>query len=74
MNKKFKNIKILSKNGRPGDTNVTLSDGTNLGLVQSINWSIELGGLSKCKIETIMSPAELISLQQNTEVTVIVKK
>lgn len=56
--------------GRPGDTIIRLSNGHQLGGVQAIHWTIEVGGPARCIVETILTPAELTVLLDDTVVEV----
>jgi hypothetical protein len=57
--------------GRPYSTQVHLSDGTSLGAVQSVTWSLSIGDVgSRCVVETIATPADLVALMEHTTVKV----
>lgn len=59
--------------GRPSTTHIRLSNGQDLGLVQSVTWSLGLGEAAKCVVETIAAPAEVKALMENTTVKVILR-
>lgn len=61
-------VKIVSPTGKPQDTIVQLSNGKSLGRVQSVSWSISVGQVSKCHIETILDSSELSVLLSDTKV------
>lgn len=57
--------------GRPYSTQVHLSNGTTLGAVQSVTWSLSIGDVgARCVVETIATPADLVALMENTTVRV----
>jgi hypothetical protein len=60
----------VTSDGNPVNSHIRLSDGTNLGLVQSVKWELSVNGYSKCVVETIASPAELATLMRDTTVVV----
>lgn len=60
----------ITSHGQPNLTKAQLSDGRSLGLVQSIDWHIDLGTFASCSIETIASPAELKVWLQDTTINV----
>ena len=53
--------------GRPYSTQVHLSNGTTLGAVQGVTWSLRVGDVgARCVVETIATPADLRALMENT--------
>lgn len=52
--------------GRPGDTQIRLSNGHSLGHVQAVSWGIRVGETSRCVVETVLDPAELKILLADT--------
>lgn len=63
-------LSITSSTGRPENTHVRLSTGESLGHVQAVTYSLRVGEVSRCTVETIMDAAEVRALQSNTEVRV----
>ena len=66
----YNNISIYSDGGRHlWDTTVKLPDNSNLGMVQSIEWKYAVGDVgATCIIKTLMAPADLKALSENTEI------
>ncbi len=62
-------IVIDSEDGTPANTHVSLEDGTELGTVQGISWKLQVGELATCNIETVLTPARLQALQEQTHMT-----
>ena len=62
---------IIKSDGTCGGTLVKLSNGTDLGHVQKLTWSLEVGGQAKATIETIMTPAEINVIANESDITVI---
>lgn len=60
----------IRSDGVPSNTQVELTDGTKLGLVQGILWSLRLDGYATCVIETIATPGEFRALAKNTTILV----
>ncbi len=60
----------VTSDGNAANTHVRLSDGTSLGLVQKVSYTLELGSLARCTIDTIASPAEVAALMEQTTVHV----
>ncbi len=57
--------------GRPYSTQIHLSDGTSLGAVQAVTWSLKVGDIgARCVVETIATPADLRALMDNTTMCV----
>ncbi len=67
-NKEINNIIINSEDGSPKNTHISLADGTELGTVQAITWTISVGQLATCDISTILTTAQLKALQSQTQV------
>lgn len=65
--KKSKDLSIsVSSKGLSDNTYVTLSNGMNLGKVQSVDWSCKVGELAKCQITTILTKAQLAVLMEDS--------
>lgn len=66
----YAHVSVLSPTGRPGDASVRLSTGHDLGGVQAVTYSLRVGELARCTIETVLTPAELTVLLRDVEVRV----
>ena len=65
MDKEF--ISIVATGGaRPYETQLVMSNGKNLGCVQSATWSLSVGDYARLNIETIAAPAELKAFLRDT--------
>lgn len=64
----------ITSDGHSASSNIRLSDGTNLGLIQNVKWTLGVGDCARCVVETMASPAELVALMKNTTVEVRVEK
>ncbi len=60
----------LTSNGTPAMTEIRLSDGRSLGLVQSATWSLDVTSYASCCVETMASPAELKAFLKDTTLRV----
>jgi hypothetical protein len=60
----------ITSNGTPELTKIALSDGRDLGLIQSATWTLSIGEYASCHIETIASPAELKVWLKDTSISV----
>lgn len=63
--KKFISVSIES-DGDSDNTFAKLSNGANLGLVQSIDWSCKVGELARCQITTLLTKAQLSALMEDS--------
>lgn len=69
--KNRKLINIKADGPHSNDVQIALDSGESLGLIQSMEVSGQVGGLTKLKLESILNQAEIQVLQKDTEVTVI---
>ena len=60
----------VTSDGNPANTQVRLSDGVSLGLVQKMTYTLGLGDLARCTVETLATPGEVSALMENTTVVV----
>lgn len=61
----------IRSNGMTVDTQVSLSNGKPLGIVQSVSWEIDLSGVSKAVVTIAAAPGELGALVENTVIQLI---
>lgn len=70
VTKQGKDYLSVASNGTATGTTINLSDGHQLGIVQSVEWSIETGGISKCKVTVLASPGNLQTSLKDTTILV----
>lgn len=61
---------VIKSNGLPHATYIALTDGTKLGLIQSVNWGMDVQGRSFCTVTTCAAPAELRVLAKDVRLYV----
>lgn len=61
---------VIRSDGTPSNTHIALTDGTKLGLIQSVTWGLTLQGYSTAIIETLATPSDLKVLAKHTTVMV----
>jgi hypothetical protein len=62
-------LSIVS-NGVASGSKVNLSDGSALGIVQRVEWSLDVGGVAKAVVTTFASPGDLRALVSDTTLLV----
>lgn len=62
---------VKSPTGHPGDASIRLSSGESVGVVQSLDYHLEINEQATCTLSTILDNVELAALQSNTTVKVI---
>lgn len=74
MKRKMEKVKITS-DGTAQCIGTKITCGKiNLGMVQAVRWGTRVGRAPTCIIETILTPAELQVLQENTTFIVTVRE
>lgn len=71
---KDKRIQVKIGGSHPGDVNIALDSGENLGLVQALEIKAAVGDFVTVKLESILEKAEVDILQKQTEVKVILPR
>lgn len=59
---------VIRSDGTPIGTNVALTDGTKLGIVQSVEWALTVQGYATCTVTTMATPAQLKTLGRDTTI------
>lgn len=60
----------ITSNGTPQMTSVVVSTGQKLGLVQGVQWRMDIDGLAYLTVDTIATPAEVKALLKDTTLEV----
>jgi hypothetical protein len=61
---------VVRSSGYPNNTVISLTNGTKLGLVQDIQWSMNVHGLAQAVVTTTATPAEFKALARDVTIQV----
>jgi hypothetical protein len=61
---------VVRSDGTPTGTFVELTNGVSLGLVQNIQWELDISGYAQCVVTSMATPAEIKALMRDTTVRV----
>ncbi len=61
---------VVRSDGTPTGTFVELTNGVSLGLVQNIQWELDISGYAQCVVTSVATPGEMKALLKDTTVCV----